>query len=262
MKRIVYITIALLINSYISAQQFSTKLYLENVNHEKDTLEVGYDQKGTFGVDEEFGEIEQKDVIPSNKFQAFIVNIKRPTEYDNINEYNKKDIFFKKQIVGINKGWRVNGAFGVIVPFDILPITVSWDKSLFQNSERDYSVITDFHPGCWFDCTDESTSFLEQMKEISSVTIPERTIRPRVYYDDGTTKHPMYIFYIINIEKKPNDNIEFIEVFTLDGRSMKKINKPTTKIDCKDWKEGLYILKVKTDKGTGNYKIHIKNNKL
>ena len=39
------------------AQEFSTKLYFESYQGEKDTLEIGYDPSATHGIDSDFGEI-------------------------------------------------------------------------------------------------------------------------------------------------------------------------------------------------------------
>ncbi len=281
-----YITIALFLSNYILAQQFSTKICITSVNNEKDVLEIGYDPKGTFGVDEEFGEVDCKNPKLDGKFQAYIIN---PEMFNRFHKL-KNPFFLKKQIMGMEYEDIEDCFIGVMVPVKYLPITISWDKALFQDPKRSKSFITDASPANWPCIGNTFTWRLKQRKEINA---PQPVIDSEVYlekYNDGTKEHSMYVFYFIfdgnelksdtkniisddniniypnpttdfiHINNKANVKIQSIHIYSVDGRVIKQINKPTEKIDCRDWKEGIYILKMKTDKGTASYKINKRNN--
>jgi len=277
MKKII-ITLLFLQNIcyLLFSQQFSTKLYFQGINSGKDTLEVGYDPTATRGIDAAFGEVNYLNSISSNKFQAFIVD---PSII------NQSSFLLKKQILNIYSGWVENSALGIIVPFDSLPVTVSWDKSLFENTERDYSLITDWTMGSWFDAG--SSTFKSYLKDVSSVQVPKTV--SNYTYDDGVRQHPMYIFYlafaklenilscyktiqsnndlhiypnpasdIISIDNKSIENIKQIKVLTLDGQIIESIKGSYTKINCRNWANGLYIVEFELNNKTIYSKIQIK----
>ena len=259
------------------SQQFSTRIYLQGISSGKDTLEVGYDPTATRGIDSAFGEINHSKPVVNNKFSAFIVD---PSII------HQTSFFLKKQILNTYTGWVEGGALGIIVPYDSLPVTVSWDKSLFENAERDYSLITDWTMGGWFDVG--TSTFKNYLKDISSIQVP-KTLSNYIY-DDGIQQHPMYIFYLafakkeniiagfegflsksnitiypnpashyIYIENIDTDDIKHIKVFTLDGQLVECINgSHEAKIDCSSWINGLYIIGIESNKKTTYSKIQIK----
>lgn len=277
MKKIIILSLILQsLCCYLSSQQFSTKLYLQGINNGKDTLEVGYDPNATKGIDVNFGEINYSNPFTHNKFSAFIVD---PSII------HQSSFFLKKQILNTYSGWVESNALGIIVPYDSLPVTVSWEKSLFENTERDYSLITDWTMGGWFDAG--SYTFKSYLKDVSSVQIP-KTVSNYIY-DDGVQQHSMYIFYLAfakeenfisgfnstksnsNLQIYPNpasdfilinnktiDNIKQIKVLTLNGGIIEIVNGSQTKIDCSKWANGLYIIEFELNKKLVYSKIQIK----
>lgn len=279
-KKIMILLIFQNICYLLFSQQFSTKLYLQGINGGKDTLEVGYDPTATRGIDAIFGETNYLSSISNSKFQAFIVD---PSIL------NQTPFLLKKQILNTYSGWVENGALGIIVPYDSLPIAVSWDKSLFENTERDYSLITDWTMGGWFDAG--TSTFKSYLKDVSSVQIPKTV--SNYTYNDGVQQHLMYIFYLAfakeenilsgfkttkinsNLQIYPNpasdfilinnksiENIKQIKVFTLDGLIIEIVNGSQTKINCSNWANGLYIIKFEfefeSNKKMSYSKIQIK----
>lgn len=275
-KKIILLLIIQNLCYLLFSQQFSTKIFLQKIGSGKDTLEVGYDPTATRGVDTFFGEINNSSPITTNKFSTFIVD---PSII------NQSTFFLKKQILNTYSGWVENGALGIIVPFDSLPILVSWDKSLFNNAERDYSLITDWTMGGWFDAG--SSTFKYYLKDTSSVQIPKTA--SNYMYDDGTQQQPMYIFYIafakaenlitenkniqsnnnlriypnpashyISVENKSNEKIKLIKVLTLDGQIVETLNGLTSKINCTNWSNGIYIIGIESSEKTTYFKIQIK----
>jgi hypothetical protein len=157
----VFITLILqIICSLIFAQQFATSIYLQSFKNGKDTLEIGYGPNATRGVDVTYGEMNLIGSNLSNKFRAFIVD---PSII------HQSTFLLKKQIVNTYAGWVENATLGIIVPFDSLPVTVSWNKSLFDNPERNFSLITDWTMGGWFDSG--THTFKANLKEVESVQI-------------------------------------------------------------------------------------------
>ncbi len=258
------------------SQQFSTKIYLQGMSSGKDTLEVGYDPNATRGIDASFGEINYLNSASNNKFNAFIVD---PSII------HQSSFFLKKQILNTYTGWIENGALGIIVPYDSLPVTVSWDKSLFANPERDYSLITDWTMGAWFDAG--SSTFKSYLKDISSVQIPKTV--SNYSYNDGVQQHSMYIFYLafakidniiasnktssykseiniypnqstgfIIINNKSISNITQVDIFTLNGQLVETYNHTVEKVDCSNWSKGIYMFKIHLHDIILSYKINIK----
>jgi hypothetical protein len=80
----------------------------------------------------------------------------------------------------------------VIMPFDSLPVTLKWDKHEYENTDRNYSLITDWTIGGWFDAG--SHSFLTFLKDTSTIKINK--ISPNHAYSDGINNYPMYVFYL------------------------------------------------------------------
>jgi hypothetical protein len=259
------------------AQEFSTKFYFETAQGEKDTLEIGYDPAATHSVDAVFGEVDYGSPVSPDKFQAFVVG------YEGRYFYPLSHFYLKKQII---RG--ESDAVPIIVPYDVLPVTIMWDKSQFEDPKRIYSVITDWTRGSWFDagyCT-----FKEYLKDVDSVVIldPLNTIDYGVedfeYIDEGN-KILYRLFFVaigdnigmtipdiisdsqINIFPNPVDDICFIkkaspeeirqvQVFSVSGSKMMEIKGNVSSIDCSNLPKGTYILTIETSESKKvNYKL-------
>lgn len=278
MEKKIFVT-TILWNLYliVLSQHFSTKLHIRSVNNSIDSIEIGYDADATKGVDTAFGEVDYFSPLQSNMFRAYIVN---PSTEINNNTY-----YLRKQIMNIYSGWVENGAMGIVIPFDSLPATISWDKSLFENPERNYSLITDWTYGGWFDAG--SSTFKTYMKDVSSVQL-QKTASNYTYYDDNQ-EYKLYVFYLafaskdnistgfkdaprdsdiqvytnsscdfILIKNKLNKLIKRLKFYTSEGKFIGIENETCTNIDCSSWPTGTYIVFVELSNETISYKIQIK----
>lgn len=269
----------------LNAQDFSTKFYLKDKQGGRDTLELGYSGAATFGLDTQFGELSYDSPVDLSKFCASIIANGSNKELVQIIQNRELTLFSKKQIVPNRQGVYVEqNAVGIMVPFDSLPITISWDKSLFENDERDFSLITDWTIGAWFDagnCTVKS-----YLKDVSSVQIPKTT--SNYTYDNGVTQHAMYIFYIafaneenvkvdvkniqqpeasilvnqkngvINIDNRSNEQIVSSEIVSVTGRKIEYDRINSQCFDISNQPDGIYIVRIETLENSYCFKI-IKN---
>lgn len=134
------------------AQSFSFELYFEDANGAKDTLEFGYDPSATDSIDPTFQEINIIAQPWSGQFEARIIVLTNPyafggEEYATVAEagHLKKQIKMEDcldQSVHISMIQMKNAVY---------PVTITWDHTLFNDLCRSNSIITDWHPGVWFD---------------------------------------------------------------------------------------------------------------
>jgi hypothetical protein len=265
------------------SQQFTTKLFLQNAKGEKDTLEVGYDPNATEGVDVAFGEKTYTSPIDTTHFKAFIVS-----------RTHGVSSFLKKQIIGTYVGWVESNAISIVFPYESSPVDISWDNTSFNNPERDYSLITDWPLGGWFDASgnwipklinmkDSSTvqfnsggtpSELASMKQLGYVysengnQIPLRTVylafasKDNFFLDvneinsDLLVKtYPNPVVTKLNIQKSEQLNIKSITITSLDGKIIKKYIGSVSEIDCSNMSRGLYLLAIELNTKTLYKKI-------
>jgi len=107
-------------------------------------------------------------------------------------------------------GWVEQGAIPIIFPFESLPVTISWDKSLFTNFDRDFSIITDWFLGGWFDASAGWSAKLEQLKWYDSIQFTAGNTSAELLamkqhsyiYSDNGTQIPMRTVYLAFAEKK------------------------------------------------------------
>ena len=285
MKAKIYFLIIFFYGFLLYAQDFSTKFYLKTKYGVKDSVELGYSGAATFGLDSQYGEFGYSTPVNSNRFGAsIIINENNKALWEIIN-YHEITTFSKKQIVPFHQtAWIEQNAIGIMVPVDSLPITISWDNSQFVDVQRDYSLITDWPVGGWFDAGDGSVSFLKYLKDNSSVLVDDKTVN--YIYTDGTNEYPMSVFYIafgnsdniktavksvdeiqlsdlaiikngfIEIKQDANVTIKSICIYnTLGELLFQKFSNHTSKIKIGDFKKGVYVLYLRTDEGQFSYKI-------
>ena len=272
-----------LYGSFLYAQDFSTKFYLKTNYGVKDSIELGYSGTATFGLDSQYGEVGYSTPINANKFSSSVIingsgeELPQTIQNNNINSFSKKQIVPLQQMV-----WIERNAIGIMIPADSLPVTVSWDKSLFVDNQRNYSLITDWTLGGWFDAG--GASFLKYLKDADSIKVENRNAN--YFFSDGINQYPMYIFYVafgntdnINTDIKSVDEIQlsdlaivkngFVEIKhdlnisikqvsiynTLGELVYHKSTNQTSKINIGDYKKGVYVLYLVTDKGQYSCKI-------
>ena len=282
MKKVIYILAMLQVSSMLFAQEFSTKLYLEAANGEKDMLEIGYDPNATHGIDPDFGEINFDSPISLEKFQVFIVNhrVVWGTTFPEY-LYGEKSYYLKKEIIDKRAEFIEGNAIAIAVPYESSPVTVSWDSDKFNDPKHNYSIITDWPLGSWFDCG--GCTFKHYMSEINKIVIEncntnfsykkdEETFRFRLFYVafgnkenlavDKTEKmkeavsfYPNPVVDFCHIEKGRVENFEQIRIFSVSGNKVMSEKGDVPVIDCRNLTSGAYIAEITT---AGNEKHYCK----
>jgi len=246
----------------------------------KDSIELGYDNNASFGIDPQFGEVAYNSPIDSTKFSAYIISGKNITLGTN----EPVKVYTKKQIVKLYPDyWIEANAVGVIIPADSLPVIVSWDKSLFNDVQRDESLITDWRVGGWFDATDGTETFLKKLNETNSVIIQNKL--SNYIYSEGIKQYPMIIFSIafgnfnnIRVEvpkvedaknvfiyptiatdfvtiNNQTEIIQKISIISFTGKVLEEIEPNSIKIDFRHYLSGIYFISIQTATAKLNYRI-------
>lgn len=275
---------------FLNAQDFSTKFYLTDKHGTKDSLELGYSSTATFGIDPQFGEVEYNTPVISSKFTASIIINVSNKMLNEIIRYGKVTSFTRKQIVPNMEGTYIEqNAIGIMIPAESLPVTISWDKSLFIDSQRNKSLITDWTIGGWFDAG--GASFLNYLKDTNSIQINDSIanyfyLDCIYFYSDGTNEYPMYIFYVafanattimngindlsqenqVSVYPSITSNYVYIRnetayrihksrILTLSGMPLEIINDNSTSIDLSKYPNGIYLLCIETTENISYFKI-------
>ncbi len=150
----------LLIPASLAAQEeFSYKLYFEDAAGNKDTVVIGFDANGTKGIDAIFGEEDILNHPWSNNMEVRIGNMtQNPGGGTNMGPYPSSFTAInhtKKQIVKKDCSQNWSQAYEVVyvlLKHVEFPLTISWDHQAVSNSCTNRNFMTDWHPGCWFDC--------------------------------------------------------------------------------------------------------------
>jgi hypothetical protein len=284
-----FILLSICLNQFfLHAQEFSTKFYLTSKSGMKDSIVLGYDKSASFGIDSQFGEVGYSSPVNSDKFGASIIINESTKILSQLINANEIAIFSKKQIVPLRESVFIEqNAIGIMIPVDSLPITVSWNDLDFTNIQRDFSLITDWSVGLWFDASDGKTSFLKNLNETNFIQVKDRVAN--YFHTDLANKYPMYIFYIAFgnnsnlkadlkntnethnsdlafvkngfIEFKENliNNINHVSIYNCLGKLVfNNSSNQITNIDINYYNNGVYILYIVTDNAKYSYKI-IKN---
>lgn len=280
MKKVV-ILIAILncLFSVCDAQQFSTKLYLEDKNGEKDTLEVGYDSNATNGVDISLGEVVYTSPIDSTRFKAYIIG-----QCWLCNDFLLNPYYLRKQIMQPSAHYISEGSIPIVFPYESLPITISWNSSLFVDAERNHSLITDWIPNRWFDVSSDWSVTMANLKDVSSVQFPVASSELQLTnmkaqgfnYSKSGKQYPLKTIYlafgdnkIMGINELQNDNqlqiypsivrnqlkiknftsqqIKSINIQSLDGKILQTIISSESEINCSALIKGIYFIAVELD---------------
>ncbi len=250
---------------FLHGQDFAFKIMLMNKNGNRDSLEFGYSSNATFGIDLEFNEsIYSLSSYKNNVCPLIIVND------------NKNIGFSKKQIVPPSIGWIERNAIAIAIPIDSMPFTLNWDKLLFNSVNRNYSLITDWTYGGWFDAG--TYTFKEYLKDTSEIQI--KNVNSNYILNVGSNNFEMYKFYIafanidniilgnksinqnrsitiyptfvkdnIYINNRSSYSMDNVTIISLDGRIIKTFEKNIYSIDLSDLINGVYLISVKLTNG-------------
>lgn len=157
MKQFILIT-SFILNSIVGiSQEFAFSLIFKDAVGNTDTILYGYDKTATRGIDTHF--VEKNiiiDPINSNfdvRFSDVFLNGTRIPSHQS-----------KKQIVTNECPNWMSSTFGTAIEIysNNYPITVSWNKIFFKDTCRIGTILTDVHPGGWFDTKGTFRTFLEK----------------------------------------------------------------------------------------------------
>ena len=272
------ITLSLIFISFFSySQEFSFNLIFEDAIGNTDTLTLGYDLNATGGIDFAFGETNiVSNPITSTFDVRFSDVIKNGT---NIPTHQSK----KQIITNDCPNWLLSD-FGTSIEIysNNYPITVMWDSSQFNDNCRIGTILTDVHPGGWFDTQGTFRTFLEQTDNVvinfphydyinsqsqtigvmwvsfmdtSVFDIPFDPIifnPPWMSVEEYNSTslivfpNPVENHITINYPEK----IEKVELYDVQGKSIySQSNFGTNEIDLSFLNSGIYLLIVETDNG-------------
>ncbi|MFM2290267.1 MAG: hypothetical protein RIS29_80 [Bacteroidota bacterium] len=266
------------------SQDFSTKFYIENKSGRKDSIELGYASDATFGIDSKYNETAIDHPLAASNKNVLIGVINETTSYiGELIRNNTLNTYTKKQIVELNNLYIETSAIPILVPTDSLPLTISWNKTLFNDSKRDYSLITDWRLGGWFDAGDNTTR--EFLKNTNSVTLTRSVENYQVI--DGSSQQTYSLFYVafgnwvntisifdgtnsilqskdisihinnrsLTINNQSQIAITNIKLLSITGSLAGQWNYCGQSLDMSQFSKGVYIISIDTNEGTRNFKV-------
>lgn len=266
------------------SQDFSTKFYIENKSGRKDSIELGYASDATFGIDSKYNETAIEHPLAASNKNVLIGVINETTSYiGELIRNNTLNTYTKKQIVELNNLYIETSAIPILVPTDSLPLTISWNKTLFNDSKRDYSLITDWRLGGWFDAGDNTTR--EFLKNTNSVTLTRSVENYQVI--DGSSQQTYSLFYVafgnwvntisifdgtnsilqskdisihinnrsLTINNQSQIAITNIKLLSITGSLAGQWNYSVQSLDMSQFSKGVYIINIDTNEGTRDFKV-------
>ncbi|MBC6993351.1 T9SS type A sorting domain-containing protein [Neolewinella lacunae] len=161
--------VMMLLSSILYGQSFSIPIYFEDAIGNRDTIVLGYAADGGYGIDPELGEV---DLLDSAYVRAFEVRASI-YDYDKIRDEDPRVIESKKMVIGYvctdPSYFSEANSIMAVIKCDNWPITLTWDKSKFQET-CDFMNIVDCTPGGWFDVCGGGHPFLNiEMEETDTV---------------------------------------------------------------------------------------------
>jgi hypothetical protein len=272
MKKWTFILICL-ISKLSFSQTFSFEMYFEDATGQKDTLTFGYDATATDSIDAAFQEVNIISQTWSNQFESRICVFETP--YFSGEEYDTASVagYLKKQI---KKEDCLDLSLYVSViqlKNAVYPVSISWDPSLFADPCRSNSIITDWHPGGWFDAiigndpqyptilkdldsafyTHTSTHHIDNNQDTTDVLFFALGNINQVFVGLKELEEDMSIYPnpttgMININLNGNQQIESVNLFDVHGQ---RFNTPVISngIDLSEFSSGIYFMEVQFDSG-------------
>jgi len=176
----------------VYGQQFSFQMFFTDAIGNKDTITLGYDLAATDSIDTALGEVNIISVPRDTAFDVRVSNEwKNRTWYSVVGTYHTK-----KQIIPYT---CMNFSYNNIQTVDIYtkhwPVTVTWDKLLFNDSCKYGSVFTSINPGGWWDTGSPSDLYQQIMSVNDSATFTSNTsgwVHENYSYIQGSDTIPVF----------------------------------------------------------------------
>lgn len=206
MKRI-FTYLLMLTSQFLTAQEFSFQVFFEDAAGNKDTVEIGYDEAGHYGLDTTFGEADLKGTPYDSIFEVRAAAYNHELMVCENDGPEKILIESKKFIVQKNCPWRYHENVtspAVLVKSKNFPVTASWDKSLFSSGScHAESLVVNWMTRGWFDnCCCSDYIFVASLKDSSSYTFSHTDA---IVIDGGDTLRMLFFpFYAMNVSVDEN----------------------------------------------------------
>ncbi|MEM9823618.1 MAG: T9SS type A sorting domain-containing protein [Bacteroidota bacterium] len=262
------------------AQEFLTTFCVEDASGKIDSVQVGYDIDATEFIDAQFGEQDLIALPFDNNFEVRLAQI-NIDDYDQtyhqlsttpslVNYTSKIDILSRDceewNFTNVNNGLKPITA--LLIRNSDLPVTIKWDSAIFEADCQSQSLLTDWHPGGWFDVGAPVTIPPVTLREEAAVEVTTPTWLQLVDHFNDTLS---MVFIRIDsdltssiattplqeVRVYPNpvrdqlmirglENEPFtVQVFNRFGQYIAHENRNT--VDTRHWKEGLYILRIEAE---------------
>lgn len=276
-KDYLFIVIAL-VSFDLSGQSFEIPIHFEDAAGYRDTIIIGYDPLASYGIDTSFGEINIIDSAYNLDFEV------RAAIYDYLEWPTLPRIIeSKKMIIGHvcydSTYFDEANSIMVVIKSTNWPITMTWDKSNFQEP-CNYIDIIDCTPGGWFDVcggghpylllemrlTDTASYYSTEFKiETAEDTLSALFLRFFNDFEsaiDNPTKKNITFFpnptnglIHLDTELHPDDKISITDI---TGVAISFVYYDQ-KIDVSSSPDGMYFLTVKFHTGESDLIKIIKN---
>lgn len=272
----------ILIVAHLKAQDFKTTITAYSGN-EVDSVVLGFDSTATILIDDQFGEIDISSDAFSSNFEIRAGQIKIDLldcegnvlawNPDVLKQMSKIDIVpwdcsFSDTPPNTNSMAPITTLF---IKSSDLPVTLKWDSTIFDNVCLEGSIITDWHPGGWFDagCPELSVEpTLLVFQDSVLITDPGSLYLVDNFGDtismfyiafggygflDNVSEQPDLQFSIypnpfcstISIDTKNTEKINSIKIYNSIGELIKEA-RSTDNIDLSNFPNGTYIIKITT----------------
>ena len=272
MKKLIFILICL-VSKLSFSQTFSFEMYFEDATGQKDTLTFGYDATATDSIDASFQEVNIISQSWSNQFEARICVFETP--YFSGDESDTASVVghLKKQIK--KEDCLDQSLYVSLIQLNnaVYPVSISWDHSLFTDQCRSNSIITDWHPGGWFDAiignnpeyptilkdldsafyTHTSTHHIDNNQDTTDVLFFALGNINQVFVELKELEEDMSIYPnpttgIINFNLNGNQHIQSVKLIDVHGH---RFNTPVISngIDLSEFSSGIYFMEVQFDSG-------------
>lgn len=283
MRPLVFFVFLSFFNHFSYSQEFKFQLNLKDASGKMDSLIFGFDSNATDSVDTQFQENNIKSNPYKSIFEARIGNM----DYSEHDQYSADFTSFhsKIQIVEKDCGVRNFPYISVICLNEVqFPIELTWQQTLFQDSCVNQSLVTDWHPGGWFDAAYGGEQYPVYLKDQNTAIFTHTT--HGFIQENGDTTNKLFltlasdkhkITSIAEVDTKffvvyPNPANDFITIksdypipnntkvilFNSLGQKVKTIEE-IDKIDLSNLTDGLYFIKLTDEKNFATTKSIIKN---
>ncbi|MCF8308503.1 MAG: T9SS type A sorting domain-containing protein [Bacteroidales bacterium] len=269
MKRLFIFIAALALLQVGYSQEFSFTMYFEDASGQHDTLTFGYDAEATDSIDASFGEEDISNTPFSADFEVRISDF----NYPDVDLFLPGDAGFQTK-TQIKKKECDEENFPLVSAINLsevnYPLKVYWESSLFTEDCLQQSLVTDWHPGGWFDAayggeqgpfymdsndTVEFTHTTHQMitanNDTTDVLFFTLASVNNLIAGTGDLKRPAPVSIYPNPthgsvklnKQNPGRKIKDINVYDFSGRQY-DVKWSQKTLDMHPLKEGLYLVRI------------------